>query len=136
MKRNIFLCICIFAGSLIIISCKGTTVGPQVGNGPAPPSFYLKQNFPNPFIDTTTIEYGVPITGGSNSFVSIIVYDRFQQQIRDLVKNNSHSPGSGFLTKWDGKNSKGGSAASGIYIIEMYGYTPQTTILRITAIKK
>jgi hypothetical protein len=138
MKRNIllFLYVCVLTGSLVNTSCKETVVGPQASTVTAPPAYYLKQNYPNPFIDTTTIEYGVPLTGGSYSFVSIIVYDRYRQQIRILVNNGSHSPGSGFLTKWDGKNSKGVTVASGLYIIEMLGYTPQTTILQITAIKK
>jgi len=136
MKRNILLLGCIFASFLIDISCKETTTGPQTGNGPPPPAFYLKQNYPNPFTDTTTIEYGVPITGGSNSLVTVIVYDQFRQKIRMLVSNYSHPSGSKFLTQWDGENSKGVSVPSGLYIIEMRGYTPQTSILWVTAIKK
>lgn len=136
MIRNTSLLICIFVGFLIHFSCNEPITGPQVSSGPAPPDFYLKQNFPNPFKDTTTIEYGVPITGGSNSLVTIKVYDQFQQEIRTLVNNRYHPAGSNFLTKWNGQDVKAVSVPSGLYIIEMRGYTPQTSILRITAIKK
>lgn len=117
----------------LFTSCKYPTTGPQVGYGPAPPNFYLKQNFPNPFTDTTSVDYGIPTA--NNSQITITVYDRFQQEVRNLVYNNSHPPGV-FVTKWDGKNSRGVKVPAGLYIIEMRGYTPQTTILRIVAIKK
>lgn len=129
-----------FSTSLIVIfllffpSCTETTTGPQTGYGPAPPEFYLKQNYPNPFTDSTTIDYGVPTTGGSYSKVTITIYDRFQQEVRIIVSNNSHPPGV-FKTTWDGRNSKGIVVPKGVYIIEMRGYTPQATIKQVVAIK-
>ncbi len=117
-------------------SCRlETTTGPQTGEGTPPPAFYLNQNFPNPFTDTTTIKFGVPSTGGYNSLVSVIVYDRFHQEIRTIVYNNSLAPGN-YETKWDGKNAKGSGMPGGMYIIELRGYTPQTTIIRISVLKK
>jgi hypothetical protein len=124
----------LIAGMIIFSSCKETTTGPQTGYGPAPPEFYLKQNFPNPFTDTTVIDYGVPNTGGKLSEVSIKIYDRFQQEVRTIVFSSSHLPGT-FKTKWDGKNSKGISVPKGAYIIEMRGYIPQATILQVIAVK-
>ncbi|MEW5799246.1 MAG: FlgD immunoglobulin-like domain containing protein [Bacteroidota bacterium] len=118
----------------LFYSCTETTTGPQTGYGPAPPNFYMKQNFPNPFVDTTTIDYGIPNTGGSNSEVSIRVYDRFQQEVRTIVFNYSHNPGT-YKTKWDGKNNQGVVVPKGVYVIEMRGYTPQATIIRVVAIK-
>lgn len=111
------------------------TTGPQVGSGPIPLAFALYQNYPNPFADTTQIKYDVPFTGGSNSLVTIVVYDLFRNDIRILVNNSSNPPGA-YTTKWDGLDYKGIAVPSGLYIIEMRGYTPQTTILRITAIKE
>jgi hypothetical protein len=137
MKNKIVILIrsCITLVLLVQVSCKEPITGPQVGSGPIPPTFFLNQNYPNPFIDTTNIEYGIPITGGSNSLVTIVVYDLFKKEMRTLVDNYYHPPGT-FQTKWDGLDSKGIAVPSGLYVIEMKGYTPQTTILRITAIKE
>jgi flagellar hook assembly protein FlgD len=77
----------------------------------------------------------IPITGGSNSLVTIKVYDLFRKNMRTLVNNSSNPPGT-YTTQWDGLDNKGIAVPSGLYIIEMQGYTPQTTILRITAIKE
>jgi hypothetical protein len=137
MKKNINL-ICHCCGILFLlaqISCKEPITGPQAASGPIPPTFFLNQNYPNPFKDTTTIKYGVPSTGGSNSSVTIIVYDLFRKEMRTLANNYYHPPGT-FQTKWDGLDSKGITVPSGLYVIEMKGYTPQATILRITAIKE
>lgn len=121
---------------LVFSSCtKEPTTGPQTSIGNAPPDFFLKQNFPNPFIDTTAIEFGVPISSGASSAVYIVVYDPLLEPIRTLVSNSSH-PAGVFKTKWDGKNYRGINVSSGLYIIEMKGYIPQSTIIRITAIKK
>ncbi len=132
-KIIIFVKICVIVIIFTFVSCELVT-GPQTGNGTIPPVFFLNQNYPNPFKDTTTIKYGVPSTGGSNSLVTIIVYDLFRNEMRSLVYNSSNPPGT-YTTLWDGLDDKGMSVPSGLYIIEMQGYTPQTTILRITAIK-
>jgi hypothetical protein len=134
-KFTILIQIWIILVLLVLVSCEVSTTGPQVGNGTVPPAFFLNQNYPNPFTDTTNIEYGVPYTGGSNSLVTIIVYDLFKKDMRTLVNNSSNPPGT-YTTKWDGLDYKGIAVPSGLYIIEMRGYTPQTTILRITAIKE
>lgn len=132
MKLTLF----IFSLALLFGSCiTEPTTGPQTSIGTPPADFFLKQNFPNPFIDTTTIEFGVPSSGGPSSNVSVIVYDALMEPIRTLVSNTRH-PSGVFRTKWDGKNSRGGQALSGTYTIEMKGYIPQTTIIRILAIKK
>ena len=137
MKNKIIILIqsCIIPVLLVQVSCKEPITGPQLGIGPIPATFFLKQNYPNPFKDTTNIEYGIPSTGGSNSLVTIVVYDLFKKEMRTLVDNYYHPPGT-FQTKWDGLDSKGIAVPSGLYVIEMKGYTPQTTILRITAIKE
>lgn len=132
MKHLLF----IFSVTLLLGSCIAEpTTGPQTSIGTPPPDFFLKQNFPNPFADTTTVEFGVPVTGGASSNVSITVYDPLLEPVRTLVNNSSH-PAGVFRTKWDGKNSRGIHVSSGTYTIEMKGYIPQTTIIRILAIKK
>jgi hypothetical protein len=137
MEKTPYYFVTIIAILLLLVlgSCRGTTTGPQVGSGPIPTAFFLNQNYPNPFKDTTTLVYGIPSTGGSNSLVTIVVYDLFKKDLRTLVSNYSHPPGT-FTTKWDGLDTKGIKVPSGLYVIEMQGYTPQTTILFITAIKE
>ncbi len=133
MKNFFLFSLC--SSFFLFLSCNiDPTTGPQIGNGTAPPAFYLKQNYPNPFSDTTTIDYGVPATGGSNSFVSVIVYDNFQQEVRVLASGNM-APNN-YSTKWDGENKRGIQVPSGTYTIEMKGLSPQTVIIRVLAIKK
>lgn len=130
------LTLIIFSTAILFGSCVNEPLtGPQTSLGSPPPEFYLKQNYPNPFTNTTTIEYGVPTTGGSSSNVTITVYDPLQEPVRTLVSNPSH-PAGVFKTKWDGGNKHGIQVPSGTYTIEMKGFTPQITIIRILAIKK
>lgn len=125
-----------FSMAMLFGSCfVEPTTGPQTSIGTPPPEFFLKQNYPNPFIDTTTIEYGIPATGGSGSNVSIVVYDPLREGVRTLVYNSSH-PAGVFKTRWDGRNKNGIQVPSGTYSIEMQGFSPQTVIIRVLAIKK
>lgn len=133
---KIFLFLCASVLFFLLLSCNiEPTTGPQTSIGTPPPDFFLKQNFPNPFTDTTAIEYGVPVAGGSSSTVTITVFDPLQEPVRTLVSNTSH-PAGVFRTKWDGRNKRGVQVPSGTYTIEMQGYTPQSVIIRILAIKK
>lgn len=69
-----------------------------------PNSFYLQQNFPNPFNPITTIKFGVVKSGS----VQIKVYDAAGRIVDELV-NNSFAPGS-YEVKWDAAKY-----SSGIY---------------------
>ncbi len=134
MKNFQLFFVCVLP--ILFSSCNiEPTTGPQTSIGTPPPDFFLKQNFPNPFTDTTTIEYGIPVTGGSASNVTIIVYDPLQEPVRTLVSNSTH-PAGVFRTKWDGGNKRGIQVPSGTYTIEMQGLSPQTVIIRVLAIKK
>ena len=130
--KLLFFC---FSSLVLFGSCVvDPLTGPQTSIGTPPPDFYLKQNYPNPFTDTTTIKYGVPTSGGTASTVTIIVYDPLREPVRTIVNNPSH-PAGVFKTKWDGRNRNGINVPSGTYTIEMQGYTPQSVIIRILAIK-
>jgi len=52
--------------------------------GNIPESFGLKQNFPNPFNPTTTIEFDL----ASGAFASIILYDVTGREVKTLVNSN------------------------------------------------
>ena len=52
--------------------------------GNIPESFGLKQNFPNPFNPTTTIEFDL----ASSAFASIILYDVTGREVKTLMNSN------------------------------------------------
>jgi hypothetical protein len=52
--------------------------------GNIPESFGLKQNFPNPFNPTTTIEFDL----ASGAFASIILYDVTGREVKTLMNSN------------------------------------------------
>ncbi len=78
-----------------------------------PASFSLSQNHPNPFNSKTAIEYSLP----KESQVKIAIYNILGQRVKTLVdqgKSRGHQ-----RVFWDGKNEKGKSVSSGIYLYRM-----------------
>ncbi len=69
----------------------------------------LKQNFPNPFNPSTTIEFGIPTQG----FVSLTIYDVLGQEIVKLV-HSELSPGT-YTYQWGGKDAASNPVETGIY---------------------
>jgi FtsP/CotA-like multicopper oxidase with cupredoxin domain len=76
----------------------------------APATFALAQNYPNPFNPSTTINFQLP----SDELVELKIYNRIGQEVRTLV-NSGYQAGSHKVV-WDGKNNRGRSVASGMYI--------------------
>lgn len=74
-----------------------------------PTTFTLENNYPNPFNPTTTILYGL----ASQSHVTVKVYSVLGQEIATLV-NDVQSP-SYYRVVWNGTNSNGNMASSGVY---------------------
>ena len=130
---NLKLLITIFA-TTAFLSCIASPVGPVSSSGNAPPVFFLNQNYPNPFTDTTWVPYGVPPTGGSNPFVSLLVFDKYHNLVRTLAYNYHHPAGS-FTLPWDGRGDDYYLVPPGIYVIELYGSSPTSFIARIAAIR-
>lgn len=78
-----------------------------------PQKYSLSQNYPNPFNSTTTIQFQLRQSGK----VALIIYDILGQRVCELVNNEMSA---GYHTVfWDGKNNKGSTVSSGIYIYEM-----------------
>jgi hypothetical protein len=69
----------------------------------------LSQNYPNPFVNNTTIEFDID----KYRQVSLIIYDLSGKQVKTLVNRNC-SAGSYNMT-WDGSNDSGGQVTSGMY---------------------
>ncbi len=125
----------VFLLPAFLLSCRQSPVGPVAGNGNVPLNFFIHQNYPNPFRDTTWIEYGVPSAGlNYTSFVSVLVFDKFHTPVRTLSYNHSHPAGT-YTLIWDGRDDDYKKSPPGIYIIEMYGASPNTFISRIMAVR-
>jgi hypothetical protein len=73
-----------------------------------PKSYVLRQNFPNPFNPTTTIEYSIPEAGN----IHITVHDLLGKEIAVLV--NGYQEAGVYMTQFDGS-----SLSSGIYIYKL-----------------
>ncbi len=71
--------------------------------------------FPNPFRDFTTIYVEVNKSGK----YQLQVYD-LQGRLLKVLADNVFEPGS-YTIDWDGRDSAGGSAKGGVYIIRLSG---------------
>ncbi len=70
----------------------------------------LSQNYPNPFVSTTTIEFSVL----SPTHINLSVYDINGSLIRNLV--NTTVPAGAHEATWDGCDAEGSRVAAGIYL--------------------
>jgi photosystem II stability/assembly factor-like uncharacterized protein len=84
---------------------------------------YKFQNFPNPFNNTTTIQYEIP----ANTKVSIKIYDILGKEVRTVYEGEK-TPGR-YFTIIDGTN-----LASGVYLVRLvtndYTKTIKTVLLK------
>ena len=74
----------------------------------------LKQNRPNPFNPTTTIDFQVKHTG----HVSLKIYNVAGQLVRTLV-DEQVSAGAIHTAQWKGINDAGQSVSSGVYFYKL-----------------
>ena len=100
-------------------SFKNATTG-TIGNlkidarGLVPDIFDLRQNYPNPFKNSTSIEYDVPET----QQIVIRIFNIRGQLVKTLVEEEQSA---GYkLIVWDGTNDNGDEVSSGIYFCQMY----------------
>jgi hypothetical protein len=70
-------------------------------------------NYPNPFNNTTTIEYKVP----DKTNITVAVFNLAGQEIIQLVKQTL--PGGYYSTSWDGKDRQGNFVTPGIYYYQI-----------------
>ncbi len=105
----------------------GFMAGPSL-----PTTFSLSQNYPNPFNPSTTIAFEVPVMSGSNKRVSLTIYDVRGRRIETLL-DDELEPGR-YAIHWDGRNERGQSVASGIYLYRLRAgdetFTRKMTVLK------
>jgi len=101
---------CIYPDSENPITYPTKQITANIHEEALPREYALKQNFPNPFNPITTIEFHLK----SIDFVEISLYNLLGQEISTLVRRNMLA-GRHFVV-WDGRNQRGESLASGIYI--------------------
>jgi hypothetical protein len=97
-----------------------------------PRSWALSQNYPNPFNPSTTISFDLPETAGTSQPVNLTVYDIRGRRVRTLIDSDIE-PGSHKI-HWDGRDERGQSVASGIYLYTLKAgegiYTRKMTVLK------
>jgi len=74
----------------------------------------LEQNYPNPFNPSTNISYSIPKPAN----VSLTVFDIGGKKVATLVQNRFQNAGR-YKATWDGKDSDGKNAVSGIYVYQL-----------------
>jgi hypothetical protein len=91
--------------------------GPDMVTGddpmPLPDATFLAQNFPNPFNPITNIGFGIKESG----HISIRIYDAAGRLVTTLVDESK--PAGRYTTEWNGQNTDGSSAASGVYFYRL-----------------
>ena len=83
------------------------------GSPAAPADFVLQPNYPNPFNPATTIAFRIAETVR----VTLTVYDLTGRRVATLV-DGSLPPGR-HSVRWEGKNDRGESVASGTYLYRL-----------------
>jgi O-glycosyl hydrolase len=81
--------------------------------GVLPDKFELKQNFPNPFNPSTTVEYTLTRSGP----VTLNVYNVLGQRVRSLVSENQ-TPGD-YSIVWNGTDANDWPLSSGLYFYRL-----------------
>jgi hypothetical protein len=99
--------------------------GAEIGS---PAALKLFQNFPNPFNSDTHIRLQL----GQPGIVKLVVYDLLGREVRQLVDEERQS--GEYVTVWDGKDDRGQSVSSGIYLYRLtakdFNFTRKAVLLK------
>jgi len=93
-----------------------------VSENPAEVSSELRQNYPNPFHDFTSISFSL----NKKSFVTLRIFDITGNIIRTLLNNERTDAGSNTLM-WDGTDDNGTRISDGIYYYSLQTDSYSTT---------
>jgi len=89
----------------------GTSV--ELDQAAQPLAYKLRQNFPNPFNPTTTIQFSLKDHG----FVSLQIFNILGQEVRTLISENMEA--GLHQIQWDGRNDSNIRVPSGIYFYKL-----------------
>ena len=75
-----------------------------------PSSFYLHNNYPNPFNPVTTLRYDLP----EDAVVNITIYDMLGRVVSNLVSSQQNA---GYKSiQWNATNNAGQPVSAGLYL--------------------
>ena len=86
-----------------------------------PSEINILGNYPNPFNQSTTIEFVLP----NFSFTSLVIYNIMGQHVRELIAENMAK--GNYSVMWDGRNNNGRPVSSGVYFSRLNAGTISTT---------
>lgn len=95
------------------LALASTSLPTVVNAAPAPASFTLDANYPNPFNPETVIAYSLEAAGD----IRLDIYNIAGQHIRTLA-NGMQAAGSHSVV-WDGTDARGNHVTSGVYIYRL-----------------
>ncbi len=114
-------------GSIRISDPKvGTILVTIKSGGTVPSEFALRQNFPNPFNPSTTIQFDVPV----HAVVTLNIYNILGQRVVSPVSARQYAPGS-YSVVWSAAH-----VASGVYFYQLMAKDSETGSLRFLQVKK
>jgi hypothetical protein len=87
----------------------GTTTVPFGSAG-----LLLRPARPNPFRESTAIEYGLP----TSMSVELVIYDVTGREIRRFARG--YEPPGSRTVRWDGRNARGSLVGSGVYFAKLH----------------
>jgi hypothetical protein len=109
------------AGDDFVITFKTMPPPVSVEKESATPTFGLAQNYPNPFNPSTSFEFSV----SSLEFTTLKIFDVLGKEVATLV-NEIRPPGV-YTIRWNGKDNRGASLPSGIYLFQLRAGSSTTT---------
>jgi hypothetical protein len=76
-------------------------------------SYQLFQNYPNPFNPSTTVRYQI----AGDSHVKLEIFNPLGEKVATLL--DGRLPAGEYVSEWNGMNSYGQRASSGVYFIRL-----------------
>jgi len=143
MMKKLFLSIPVVLLFMLFAACEEVSnEGPVPSEGPVL-NYMLSQNYPNPFADTTVIEYQIP----KSSQVALVIYDSNRMPVRllvglnwkleqgELILTGTHQAPGYYSVTWDGKTIKFIEVSAGMYICELRAVPSESSRLDDTTVK-
>jgi len=107
----------------------GERTSTAVGNDGLPVQLALDRSYPNPFNPLTTIEFALP----APTAATVAVHDLRGRLVRTLFAGAL--PAGRHEVRWDGRDERGGWAASGVYLVRLATADGGRQTLKVTLSK-